>query len=181
MFPMSLPSSRRAYGDSPFGRGCLAARRLIEVGVRCVEVTLDGWDTHTNNHEGCQKLKHQLDPAFAALIHDLKQREMWDKTLILCAGEFGRTPIINRLDGAITGRMDLAQHWPVEGSAVARPLARPIRREAKSLESPRRVADVHATMLTALGIDPLTENVAPVGRPIKLSDGAAIKELLIDA
>ena len=46
------PASVRAeYGDTPFGRGCLAARRLIEVGVRCVEVTLDGWDTHVNNHE----------------------------------------------------------------------------------------------------------------------------------
>ena len=57
-----------AYGDTPFGRGCLAARRLIEQGVRCVEVTLAGWDSHTNNHETHERLVKVLDPAFAALI-----------------------------------------------------------------------------------------------------------------
>ena len=99
------PASVRAeYGDTPFGRGCLAARRLIEVGVRCVEVTLDGWDTHVNNHEIHRKLVEQLDPAFAALIRDLKQRGLLDRTVVLCGGEFGRTPKINPLGGR--------DHWP---------------------------------------------------------------------
>src|SRR5205814_3266317 len=58
---------RESYGDTPFGRGCLAARRLIEVGVRCVEVTLGGWDTHADNHKFCREQAAVLDPAFAAL------------------------------------------------------------------------------------------------------------------
>ncbi len=67
-------SLRKEYGDSPFGRGCLAARRLLEVGVRCVEVTLSGWDSHANNHQITTRLKGELDPAFAALIRDLAKR-----------------------------------------------------------------------------------------------------------
>ena len=70
------PASVRAeYGDTPFGRGCLAARRLTEVGVRCVEVTLGGWDTHVNNHEIHKARSAILDPAFAALIRDLTRAE----------------------------------------------------------------------------------------------------------
>jgi hypothetical protein len=172
---------RKAYGETPFGRGCLAARRLIEVGVRCVEVTLDGWDTHANNHEGCRKLKEQLDPAFAALVGDLKQRDLWDRTLILCAGEFGRTPAINRLEGR--------DHWPHGFSAAlaggkirgGQAIGATDPAGGKQLESPHRVADVHATLLTALGIDPLTENTSAIGRPIKLSDGTPIKELQVNA
>ena len=63
-----------AYGDTAFGRGCLAARRLIETGVRCVEVTLSGWDSHINNHETQSKRIATLAPALAALIRDLKER-----------------------------------------------------------------------------------------------------------
>src|SRR5262249_58982355 len=61
---------RRSYGDTPFGRACLAARRLTEVGVRCVEVTLPGWDTHANNHVQQRQLVDVLDPAFSTLLRD---------------------------------------------------------------------------------------------------------------
>ena len=99
------PEALRAeYGDTPFGRGCLAARRLIEVGVRCVEVTLDGWDSHVNNHEIHRKRVKELDPAFAALLRDLTRRQLLDRTVVLCCGEFGRTPKVN-----LTGGRD---HWP---------------------------------------------------------------------
>src|SRR5262249_2251256 len=89
-YAMSLePASARArYGDSRFGRGCLAARRLIEQGVRCVEVTLEGWDSHTNNHEKQRERVNTLDPAFAALITDLREHELLDQTIVVCAGEF---------------------------------------------------------------------------------------------
>src|SRR5262249_2717748 len=63
--PLAL---RRAYGESPFGRACLAARRLTEVGVRCVEVNLTGWDSHVNNHETHRRNAAILDPAFSTLI-----------------------------------------------------------------------------------------------------------------
>ena len=95
---------RKPYGDTPFGRGCLAARRLIEVGVRCVEVTLSGWDTHANNHTQVAKQLEILDPAFGALIRDLRERKLLDKTVVLCAGEFGRTPSVNPAGGR--------DHWP---------------------------------------------------------------------
>ena len=95
---------KAAYGDSRFGRGCLVARRLIEEGVRAVEVTLNGWDTHISNHEGCQTQAEMLDGAFATLISDLKQRDLLDSTIVLCIGEFGRTPEVNGAGGR--------DHWP---------------------------------------------------------------------
>ena len=77
----------------------LAARRLTEVGVRCVEVTLDGWDAHVNNHVIHRNQLKILDPAFAALIRDLRRRELLDRTTVLCAGEFGRTPKVTIRSG----------------------------------------------------------------------------------
>jgi hypothetical protein len=169
---------RRAYGETPFGRGCLAARRLIEEGVRCVEVTLDGWDTHANNFELCSRNKAILDPALSALIDDLRARGLWQKTVILCGGEFGRTPNINPL----TGR----DHWPhgfsmllgggrIRGGHV---LGATDPDGSKSVHDPRTIPDLHATVLAALGLDPAKENISPVGRPIKLADGRPMRELL---
>jgi hypothetical protein len=98
------------YGDTPFGRGCLAARRLIEAGARCVEVTLDGWDSHVNNHEIHSELNATLDPAFGALIADLARRGLLEHTVVLCMGEFGRTPQVNFAGGR--------DHWPA-GFSIA--------------------------------------------------------------
>ena len=83
------------FGDSGFGRGCLAAARLIEVGVRCVEVTLGGWDSHVANHDLHTQRKRILDPALASLVRRLKERGTLENTIVMCAGEFGRTPGIN--------------------------------------------------------------------------------------
>jgi uncharacterized protein (DUF1501 family) len=169
---------RTQYGDTPFGRGCLAARRLIEVGVRCVEVTLSGWDTHAKNHETCRELARSLDPAFAALIDDLHTRELLDRTIVLCCGEFGRTPQINKLEGR--------DHWPhgftvaVAGGGIrgGRVIGATDPEGGKEVESPKRVADIHATVLAALGLDPHKQNISAVQRPIKLADGDPIRELL---
>ncbi len=95
---------RESYGRNPFGQGCLLARRLVERGVAFVEVTLDGWDTHQNNFTSVQRLAGTLDGAFAALLADLKERGLLDSTLIVCQGEFGRTPKINGNHGR--------DHWP---------------------------------------------------------------------
>ncbi len=169
---------RAAYGDTPFGRGCLAARRLIEVGARCVEVTLGGWDTHVNNHEGHRGLAGTLDPALSALLADLAERDLLDQTIVLCAGEFGRTPQLNRLEGR--------DHWPhgfsllVAGGRIRRgiTLGATDPEGGRTVEDPQSVADVHATVLAALGIDPEHEELAPIGRPIKLSEGQPIAKLL---
>ncbi|HVJ81411.1 MAG TPA: DUF1501 domain-containing protein, partial [Planctomycetia bacterium] len=101
---------RERYGNTPFGRGCLAARRLVEAGVPCIEVQLGGWDSHARNFEVHKNLCATLDPAFAALVADLRDRGMLDSTLVLCMGEFGRTPQINGVGGR--------DHWPT-GFAAA--------------------------------------------------------------
>lgn len=169
---------RRRYGDTPFGRGCLAARRLIEVGVRCVEVNLNGWDTHTNNHEGHAVLAPVLDTALAALLADLRERDLLRDTVVLCGGEFGRTPKINPLDGR--------DHWPygftvlVAGGGLRAGVAlgETDPEGGRHVKDPYEVQDLHATVLTALGIDPARDELAPIGRPIKLSEGTPIKALL---
>jgi len=179
-FDVSLASrsERAAYGDSPFGRGCLAAVRLISAGVRCVEVTLDGWDSHVNNHQTQAKRVATLDPAFAALIADLKKRGLFEHTIVMCGGEFGRTPKLNGVDGR--------DHWPTGFSMVL--AGGGFRRgyvhgatDPEGLKadptSPVRVEDIHATVQSMLGIDPEKEIKTPVGRPIALSDGKVIKEL----
>ncbi len=167
------------YGDSPFGRGCLAARRLIEVGARCVEVTLGGWDSHVANREIQGRLVGVLDPAFSALIRDLRRRDLLSRTVVLCCGEFGRTPRINPLGGR--------DHWPdgfsmaLAGGGLNTGFALGAADPAgqKDPIAPVPVQNVHATILTALGLDPRRENVAPVtGRPIRLSEGRPIDELL---
>jgi len=172
-------AERMAYGDTAFGRGCLAAVRLVERGVRCVEVTLNGWDTHTNNHESQGALVKTLDPALAALIADLKRRDMLDRTIVLCGGEFGRTPKLNPLEGR--------DHWP-HGFTVAMAgggiqAGRVIgstdpKGEKKEPENPVHVEDLHATILHALGINHAKEIITPIGRPIALSDGKVIDGLL---
>lgn len=82
-------AAQAAYGDTDFGRGCMTARRLVESGVKFVEVQLDGWDTHKDNFNRTAALMAQLDPALSALLHDLDQRRMLERTLIVCLGEFG--------------------------------------------------------------------------------------------
>jgi Protein of unknown function (DUF1501) len=174
------PASVQAeYGDTPFGRGCLAARRLIEVGVRCVEVNLQGWDSHVNNHETHRAHVSTLDPAFAALLRDLARRKLLARTIVLCCGEFGRTPAINPLGGR--------DHWPtgfslalagggLRGGIV---LGETDPQGVKGPVRPISIENVHATVLKALGLDPTKENTAPAtGRPIKLCQGQPIPELL---
>ncbi|HZT82887.1 MAG TPA: DUF1501 domain-containing protein [Gemmataceae bacterium] len=169
---------RQMYGDTPFGRGCLAARRLIEVGVRCVEVTLDGWDSHAKNHEIHKDRVAVLDPAFAALVRDLKERGLFDRTVVVCMGEFGRTPKVNPLGGR--------DHWP-KGFSVAlagggikggRVLGATDPEGSKDPVDPVNAPDIHATVLKAVGLDPKKVNTSPIGRPIQLSEGKPVEALL---
>ena len=141
---------RAAYGNTPFGRGCLAARRLVEVGVRCVEVTLAGWDSHTNNHETHGRLKAILDPALSALVTDLQTRGLSQRTVVVCGGEFGRTPTINRLAGR--------DHWtqgfsmalaggPIRGGQA---IGETDREGGRQVVDAKSIGDLHATLLAAL-------------------------------
>lgn len=147
--------------------------------MRCVEVTLDGWDTHVANHEVHRSKLKVLDPAFAALLRDLKQRKLLDRTIVLCCGEFGRTPKMNFSAGR--------DHWPtgfslaiaggsIRGGTV---LGATDPEGLKDPVKPTQVEDVHATVFSALGLNPAKENIAAAtGRPLKLSPGKPIVELL---
>ncbi len=170
---------RTAYGETLFGRGCLAARRLVETGVRAIEVTLNGWDTHAKNFTGHETQAKELDPAFATLIHDLKQRDLLQSTVVLCIGEFGRTPKINPLEGR--------DHWPKGFSCVVgggglrsgtvigetEPIEEP-----KGPKDPIEVADLFATILHQLGVQFDKEVLTPIGRPMKFSSGKPIERLM---
>jgi hypothetical protein len=169
----------KSYGDSDFGRGCLMARRLIEGGVRFVEVVLDGWDTHKDNFGRTEKLMGQLDPALAALIKDFEARNMLDSTLIMVMGEFGRTPKINENEGR--------DHHPAAWSAVL--TGGGVRGGViwgatsddgdKVVDKPTHIADLMATATTLLGIDPDKQFATPLGRPITVTDnGKVIRELI---
>jgi uncharacterized protein (DUF1501 family) len=169
---------RDAYGQTPFGRACLAARRLIEVGVRCVEVTLSGWDTHANNHEGHRTQAAILDPAFSALIQDLKDRRLLSRTVVICAGEFGRTPGINPLGGR--------DHWPNGFSVVLAggglrgglALGATDPEGRRDPADPVTIGDIHATVLNAVGIDPARVLSTPSGRTVRLAEGTPIRRLV---
>ncbi|QDU31578.1 hypothetical protein ETAA8_67380 [Anatilimnocola aggregata] len=176
---------RQEFGETPFGRCCLAALQLVEVGVRCVEIRLDSWDSHANNHEFCKQLNTTLDPAFASLIKHLRERKLFDRTMILWAGEFGRTPKMNGLGGR--------DHWPhgfsmalagggIAGGRVIGETAPQPKLDDKNrlqdVSDPRHVEDVHATILHAFGIDYKQELETPIGRPMALSQGKVIRELL---
>jgi hypothetical protein len=175
-------ATTRAYGDSDFGRGCLMARRLVEGGVRFVEVVLDGWDTHKDNFGRTQKLMGALDPAFATLVRELDDRKLLSSTLVMCMGEFGRTPKINGDEGR--------DHHPAAWSAALAgggvrggvSVGATSADGDKVVTRPTTVPELMATAATLLGVDPQKQFVTPLGRPITITDsGKPIREILGDA
>ncbi len=151
--------------------------RLVEAGVPFVEVQLDGWDTHFDNFSRTQELCEQIDQPMAALIDDLQERGMLERTLVLWMGEFGRTPKINPRAGR--------DHFPnafsvamagcgVKGGQVVGSTS--ATGEMIS-DRPVQVADLFATVFQSLGINPEIENFA-AGRPIKLANsGKVVQEV----
>ena len=185
---------RKAYGDTSFGKGCLVARRLVEVGVRSIEVNLSGFDTHVSNHEGHITQTKILDPAISTLLKELHDRDLLQSTIVLCMSEFGRTPGINPAGGR--------DHWPNwfscmiagggfrEGTVIgATPSEMPkqsgnmqMSSAGKILgpEDPVLVPELYATILAAMGIDARKEIMTPIGRPIRFSDAMPLARLLKD-
>ncbi len=161
---------RDAYGRDPFGQGCLLARRLVESGVRFVEVSLHGWDTHANNFTATPDLCGKLDRGLATLVGDLHDRGMLKDTLVVVATEFGRSPKIN----AALGR----DHYPKAFSAAmfgggvkggfAYGATDAMGETVEADEA--TVPDFNATIGHALGL-PLDQVVkSPERRPFKLAD-----------
>ncbi|MCA9248672.1 MAG: DUF1501 domain-containing protein, partial [Planctomycetales bacterium] len=162
---------RNAYGRSPFGSGCLLARRLIESGVTFVEVALGNWDTHFDNFQRTRTLAEQLDRPMAALVSDLKERGLLDSTLLVWMGEFGRTPKINPRGGR--------DHFPRAFNAVlagagvrgGQVIGATDASGSTVVDRPVTVPDLFRSACHALEIDADREFNTPIGRPIKIVDG----------
>jgi len=171
-------SVRDRYGRNSFGQGCLLARRLVETGVTFVEVEMNGWDTHQNNFETTTRLGGQADSGFGALVQDLRERGRLDRTLVICMGEFGRTPRINGNNGR--------DHYPrafslaLAGCGVrgGRVIGTTSAGGNDVTNRPVGVADLFTTFCQCLNIDPRKENHSPNGRPVRIVDGGtAVREL----
>lgn len=176
--------TRRRFGVDPFGQGCLMARRLIERGVSVVEVSLsDGlaglsWDSHADNFNQVRRLSEVLDQAWSELLSDLQDRNLLENTTFAWMGEFGRTPAIN----AQGGRDHFPNAWTcvlggagIKGGSI---VGKTSDDGMEVVDRPVAAADLLATICRAVGVDPRTENVDDDRRPIKISEGEAISEIL---
>jgi len=168
---------REAYGRTAFGDRVLAARRLVAAGVPMVEVVLDGWDDHERIFERAPGRCRDLDRAAAALLDELEGRDLLDRTLVVCMGEFGRTPDVNARGGR--------DHYPRAFSAVLAGGGLPAGRVVGATtddgrevaERPVAVADLFATIVARLGVDPDGQRWAG-DRPIGITDaGRPLPEL----
>jgi hypothetical protein len=169
---------RDRYGRTTFGQSCLLARRLVEGGVRFVTVNYGGWDHHAKIFESLDKKLPEFDRGFSALVSDLSDRGLMDDTLVVCMGEFGRSPKVNKDAGR--------DHWATAGSllfagAGVKPgnvIGATDKQGGYVTKRPVSPADVAYTVFDSLGIDPRKQLVTPDGRPIEILDqGELVKEL----
>jgi uncharacterized protein (DUF1501 family) len=172
--------SRDSYGRNEFGQSCLLARRLVENGVRFVTVNHAGWDHHAKIFESLDKKLPAFDQGFSALIMDLHDRGLLADTLVLCMGEFGRTPKINKDAGR--------DHWGHAGCMIfagagvrgGQIIGATDKTGSSVTDRPVHPADVCFSVYEALGIDPRKQLPTPEGRPVEILDaGELIKELYI--
>ncbi|HVX63444.1 MAG TPA: DUF1501 domain-containing protein [Pirellulales bacterium] len=163
---------RDRYGRTREGQSALLARRLIEAGVRFVTVATSGWDTHDNNFNRLKdKLLPALDRSWSALLEDLCQRGLLETTVVLCAGEFGRTPRVNGAAGrdhyAPCNVVALSGAGVRAGQTVGRTDAKCERVVGR----PHSTLDYAATIFSLLGIDGTQEYRSEDGRPIRVNNG----------
>ncbi len=171
---------RDSYGRTNLGQNMLLARRLVEAGVTFVTVNAGGWDTHANNFESLKKNKlPEFDQAWAGLTQDLHARGMYENTLVLVWGEFGRTPRVNTNAGR--------DHWPGAMSVVVAggglKMGQAIGETDAKAEYPKdrpiSPEDVLSTMYQVLGIDQDIAYENEAQRPVKiLNNGTPIRELV---
>jgi hypothetical protein len=181
--------TRAAYGIRPlkegeaapeidWGRSVLLARRLVEHGVRFVEINLNVWDTHVDNFNVNKTNMALLDPAFSALLADLSDRGRLDETLVICMGEMGRTPKINDQRGR--------DHWGIFSAVLAgggirggQVIGASDAKGEQVKDRPMSVPDLYATFLAAFGIDNNKKYPAPGGRPVALADKGKVVQVIL--
>ena len=181
---------REAYGmnqkeTAEFGRQCLMARRLVEKGVRFVQIFSGGWDSHDYLERGHSSRINSVDKPMTALIKDLKERGMLDETLVIWTGEFGRTPDNNRRGGVYAlgrGHNADAMTMLLAGGGVKKGAIVGATDEigAKAAEVAHPIRDLHVTLLHLLGLDDNKLTYFHAGRYKQLSQfgGQVIKELI---
>jgi hypothetical protein len=171
---------RERYGMNKFGQSCLLARRLVESGVRFINVTMGGWDTHANNFKTLKDRNlPTIDQSWSALLEDLQTRGMLDKTMVIWLGDFGRTPKINSAAGR--------DHWAGStvfcmgggGMKVGSVIGKSDANAEQPVTPPIQIEDIAATLYTILGIPVDKHYVAPDGRPFRINlNGKVVNEIL---
>jgi uncharacterized protein (DUF1501 family) len=180
--------TKRLYGldqkpSAEYGKRCLMARRLVERGVRFVQLFLSGqpWDTHSNNAEALKGLCAMTDQPSAALVLDLKRRGLLDSTIVLWTGEFGRLPISQGKDGRDHNRHAFSL-W-LAGGGFRRGHAHGATDDFgyRSVEDVVHVSSLHATLLHALGLDHQRLTFDHEGRRDSLTDAGVTGARVVDA
>jgi hypothetical protein len=162
-------ATRDKYGRNKFGQGCLLARRLIENGVRFVEVSSGGWDMHKQLADSMEDRGGEFDRTFAALVSDLNARGLLDSTLVAVTTEFGRKP---SFDGGGRGHHPIAFSTALAGGGVKRGYVHGAT-DAKGYEpedKPMTVGSFHATIAYAAGLPIEQEVITPSGRPMSVGN-----------
>ncbi len=174
-------SSIDAYGgmQNRFGMGCLLARKLVEVGVPCIEIDLGGWDNHANIFNTLRNGNGpRLDKGMGTLVKELNERGLWKNTVVLWMGEFGRTPRINQNGG----RDHWGRCWSVVlgGGAIKGGVAygSTSKDGMDPDKDPVRIGDLFATVYKGLGIDPSAKVRDNLGRPLELAEGKPVAALV---
>lgn len=184
--------TRRSYGldattkgTATFGRQCLLARRLIERGVRFIELTCPGvghdrWDQHQNLKQGHEDNARAVDQPIAALLADLKQRGLFHETLVVWSGEFGRTPFAQGSDGRDHNPFGFSLWLAGGGVRGGMTLGATDEYGYKAVEDRLEIHDLHATMLHLLGMDHKRLTFRFGGRDMRLTDvhGNVIQQIL---
>lgn len=173
-------TTRSMYGDNNFGQGCLLARRLVETGVRYVEVQLGGWDMHNDVFGNMETRGATLDFGLSALLKDLNRRGLLSETMVVVATEFGRTPEVK------AGRVGRDHHPSAFSALVAGGGIKQGYVHGKSDkrghyvdEDPVKMEDLNATIAWAMGMDINKTIYSPSGRPFKIANaGEVITDIL---
>jgi hypothetical protein len=184
-FDLSRESAqlRSSYGRHRFGQSLLLARRLVEAEVPLItlnwsKLNADQWDTHKNNYPKLKELLPPLDQGLAAFLEDLDQHGLLDSTLVVCLGEFGRTPRMNKDAGR--------DHWPdcysivLAGGGIQRGITFGASDDHAAYPASNPVApwDLAATIYHLLGVDPQIHLRDRLQRPFQLSQGRIVEGLL---
>ena len=178
-------ATKRLYGlndraTEDFGRKCLLARRMVEAGVRFIEVTHGNWDHHFNMNASLARSCGEIDRPVAGLLQDLKKRGLLDETLVVFSGEFGRTPYAQGQDGRDHNNKAFTLWMAGGGVKGGYAYGKSDQYGFDVEENPVSIHDLHATMLALLGLDHERLTFRHAGRDFRLTDvyGNVVKDLM---